>query len=115
MPYEPGSTMKVFTYAAAIDSGAYDGSVLVDSSKFCYAAANRKPYRVSQGDSRKIGCIGNASGKSWGMIPVSYTHLDVYKRQFLLSFPLSNVFQPAKNPGVKPVSYTHLDVYKRQW
>lgn len=66
MPYEPGSTMKVFTYAAAIDSGAYDGSVLVDSSRFCYAATNRKPYRVSQGDSRKIGCIGNASGKSWG-------------------------------------------------
>ena len=40
--------------------------------------------------------------------PVSYTHLDVYKRQ-------------TEDPGYAagwwantPVSYTHLDVYKRQ-
>ena len=54
--------------------------------------------------------------------PVSYTHLDVYKRQ-----PLSTR-QHTRNPllwlkvlehvgkmnAPAPVSYTHLDVYKRQ-
>ena len=93
MPYEPGSTMKVFTYAAAIDSGAYDGSVLVDSSKFCYAAANRKPYRVSQGDSRKIGCIGNASGKSWGMIP--YDLGLVYSSNVVTASIITNLIEPS--------------------
>ena len=38
---------------------------------------------------------------------VSYTHLDVYKRQ---------VGAKPRRPrhGKRPVSYTHLDVYKRQ-
>ena len=43
----------------------------------------------------------------WTMGPVSYTHLDVYKRQRMLSLTLSR-------NGRRPVSYTHLDVYKRQ-
>ena len=71
-------------------------------------------------------------------IPVSYTHLDVYKRQRKDSKKGSenrqksgdrerNVAHPngeehsrvPKGNGVKhltetPVSYTHLDVYKRQ-
>ena len=41
--------------------------------------------------------------------PVSYTHLDVYKRQYFDLFP--QTFQR----GIRTsVSYTHLDVYKRQ-
>ncbi|MFR0978145.1 MAG: peptidoglycan D,D-transpeptidase FtsI family protein [Holdemania filiformis] len=67
MPYEPGSTMKVFTYAAAIDSGAYDGSVLVDSCGF----VTRRPTgshivfpRAILQDRLHRQC----SGKSWGMI-----------------------------------------------
>lgn len=32
--YEPGSTMKTFTYATAIDSGHYNGDALFDSSAF---------------------------------------------------------------------------------
>ena len=73
-------------------------------------------------------------------IPVSYTHLDVYKRQFLgledtilyaACFDANGgVFEPLFTEedaiisdelnhasiidGVRPVSYTHLDVYKRQ-
>ena len=56
--------------------------------------------------------------------PVSYTHLDVYKRQLVMQvgqrvaanhglgqrFGLNQV----KPVVVGPVSYTHLDVYKRQ-
>ena len=63
---------------------------------------------------------------------VSYTHLDVYKRQLLDAMIryadlLCRVFGPEEEqlrgyPGheeielalMKPVSYTHLDVYKRQ-
>ena len=45
--------------------------------------------------------------------PVSYTHLDVYKRQGV------DGNNATLNNGrflieLKPVSYTHLDVYKRQ-
>ena len=63
----------------------------------------------------------------YGMSPVSYTHLDVYKRQV---FVLQILEKAANDPGVIkthyqvsfglalgtciPVSYTHLDVYKRQ-
>ena len=64
--------------------------------------------------------------------PVSYTHLDVYKRQGLLKAPskyspvssteraaqrATVVLNVMENEGVithAPVSYTHLDVYKRQ-
>ena len=38
--------------------------------------------------------------------PVSYTHLDVYKRQVYVVFIAVGY--------VVAVSYTHLDVYKRQ-
>ena len=57
------------------------------------------------------------------MYPVSYTHLDVYKRQGLcLIFKNGKKrrFYMRKWPkkyfldALAPVSYTHLDVYKRQ-
>ena len=70
------------------------------------------------------------------MSPVSYTHLDVYKRQgFVSRYPVSLIPETSpRSKGVKamnlvldeivsacishgdasqPVSYTHLDVYKR--
>ena len=61
--------------------------------------------------------------------PVSYTHLDVYKRQadavmIDINKVEPNREQPRKkfdedalielSESIKPVSYTHLDVYKRQ-
>ena len=75
--------------------------------------------------------------------PVSYTHLDVYKRQFMFPVPFRKTkhadgrlqragiyrlspFEPPRTPwpgmyellflvpNAGPVSYTHLDVYKRQ-
>ena len=52
-------------------------------------------------------------------MPVSYTHLDVYKRQGQgVAAEITGgeakfaVAPPTR--WVKPVSYTHLDVYKRQ-
>ena len=79
-------------------------------------------------------CCGGDLG---GLIPlwtgarkpetVSYTHLDVYKRQLSTTSPPTGV-APPHNPVLPPcgtigtpvtptpetVSYTHLDVYKRQ-
>ena len=69
-----------------------------------------------------------------GVAPVSYTHLDVYKRQgkhctshrrdshsfifhthFLNDFGNEFVYHTVTaTRAVVPVSYTHLDVYKRQ-
>ena len=57
------------------------------------------------------------------LIPVSYTHLDVYKRQTMirarqialnlnLNMKIGDV--EYQGDGNKSVSYTHLDVYKRQ-
>ena len=45
----------------------------------------------------------------WGP-SVSYTHLDVYKRQVLKFSKMSSGVPRCPSP----VSYTHLDVYKRQ-
>ena len=42
---------------------------------------------------------------------VSYTHLDVYKRQLHLRFRADLRVHLVEE---RPVSYTHLDVYKRQ-
>ena len=51
-------------------------------------------------------------------ISVSYTHLDVYKRQELTLVREDRVGLAAGEsvvlPRAWPVSYTHLDVYKRQ-
>jgi len=63
-----------------------------------------------------------------GYMPVSYTHLDVYKRQGLhnaLAVALIGCARGMLRRGIEPrtqhvvrvggaVSYTHLDVYKRQ-
>ena len=56
-----------------------------------------------------------------GVVTVSYTHLDVYKRQDLCigctqcTGICPEVFQMTGILAVAvPVSYTHLDVYKRQ-
>ena len=46
--------------------------------------------------------------------PVSYTHLDVYKRQVLAADERALAVIDAFALGLEPVSYTHLDVYKRQ-
>ena len=59
------------------------------------------------------------------ILPVSYTHLDVYKRQVIDQDAVNELVDYAIAHGVNyfdtspvycqgSVSYTHLDVYKRQ-
>ena len=78
------------------------------------------------GHAVKHGGAAVAIGHTGGVVAVSYTHLDVYKRP--QKGPGQAGAQPAPQAGhsagraaaaprydrAKPVSYTHLDVYKRQ-
>ena len=71
--------------------------------------------------------VGADQALKIGLVAVSYTHLDVYKRQplpHLLANPIW-AHPMARGPkvplcglatlcGISSVSYTHLDVYKRQ-
>ena len=66
--YEPGSTLKAFTYAAAIDSGNYNGNDTFNSNTFIVGLdKNGAAIRVSNG-SKSIGSIRNANSRSWGNI-----------------------------------------------
>ena len=53
---------------------------------------------------------------SYYAVSVSYTHLDVYKRQVIILYMFSTVLAAviAVFASMASVSYTHLDVYKRQ-
>ncbi len=59
--YEPGSTMKIFSYLCAIDQGNYQGSDTYESGTISYEAANGQTITIH--DWNKIG---------WGTI--SYDH-----------------------------------------
>ncbi len=70
LPYEPGSTMKTFTYAAAINEGVYDGSMEVYSGPYCFSSDEyNNPVRVESGG---WGCIYNAGRKNYGMIDLDH-------------------------------------------
>ena len=54
-PFEPGSTVKMFTWAAAIDAGVYDGNELFQSGK----------YKIHE----KIQAVSDHNGgRGWGTI-----------------------------------------------
>ena len=72
-----------------------------------------------------MGADGNEQDKVYldGTGAVSYTHLDVYKRQVVLHSVVNRLMANKKElkdyyyspeSAYEPVSYTHLDVYKRQ-
>ncbi len=70
LPYEPGSTLKAFTWAAAINEGVYDGSAIVDSDIYYYNWDDeRNPHRAAYGSEHPI---TNASNNRFGMI--DYDH-----------------------------------------
>ena len=66
--YEPGSTLKAFTYAAAIDSGNYNGNDTFNSNTFIVGLdKNGDAIRLSS-STKSIGSIRNANSRSWGNI-----------------------------------------------
>jgi penicillin-binding protein 2B len=86
--YEPGSTMKTFVYATAIDTGVYNGSTLFDSSPFRMGIKNGLPSRVGKND-KASGVINNYLKRNWGII--SYDTGYVYSSNVGIASLLSNV------------------------
>ena len=67
--YEPGSTMKTFTYSIALDTGVYDSEATFDSSTFYMGISNGKPFRVWPGSGARIyGTINNSRNRTYGML-----------------------------------------------
>ena len=61
--YEPGSTMKTFTWAAAINEGKYNSEDHADGTQYCYVAdSNNNPVHVASGGD---GCIFNYDHESY--------------------------------------------------
>src|SRR5690625_254373 len=58
-PFEPGSTSKIFTWAAAIDSGVYNGSELFNSGKY---VVNEKIERIHDHNKTGWGAISYDEG-----------------------------------------------------
>jgi penicillin-binding protein 2B len=74
--YEPGSTLKAFTYAAAIDSGVYQGNDTFNSNPFIVGLdKNGNAIRLSS-STNSIGSIRNANNRTWGTInyDVGFAH-----------------------------------------
>ncbi len=66
--FEPGSTIKTFTYAAAIDTGVYEGQTSFNSNTFIVGLdRNGNAIRISNLDN-SIGSIRNANNRQWGII-----------------------------------------------
>ena len=88
--YEPGSTMKTFTYAAAIDTGVYNGTDIFDSGPFKMGIKNGKAIRVT-GDSY-IEIINNANKRDWGWI--DFNHGYRYSSNVAIAELLTKVLDP---------------------
>lgn len=66
--FEPGSVMKPFTYAAAIDSGVYKAEDTVYTGRYCIGYdANGQIYRQG-GPCSEFGNINDANRDGWGTI-----------------------------------------------
>ena len=73
-PYEPGSTMKTFTYAATIDYGTYDYTATYDSGNFYVGYDNGKIYRSTK--RTDFGTVYNSKEADLGRI----TYAQAYYR-----------------------------------
>ena len=90
MIYEPGSVFKTFTYAAAIDSGNYNGANYVDSGPFCYVSNGKDPVRTYSDNN--YGCITNSEYKNYGY--VSYDYGLIYSSNTITSSLITDVITP---------------------
>ena len=96
----------------------------MNNEKILEAARKNKNRgkEFEQKESTRSSLLGTLVSLRVGIGSVSYTHLDVYKRQdfeFKSKYnvdDLLSIMRILREPGGCPwaVSYTHLDVYKRQ-
>ena len=93
LPYEPGSTMKTFVWAAAINEGKYDGTASVYSGPFYYYSdADNNPYRVDPATQKYWGHIGNAHNLNWGW--TDYDHGLIYSSNVIAASVETELINP---------------------
>lgn len=63
--YEPGSTMKVFTYAAAMDTGVYKGNDKFVSGKYYVKEGNQTVQTINDWNKTGFGKISYHDGFLW--------------------------------------------------
>ncbi len=99
-PYEPGSTLKTFTWAAAINEGVYDGNAQADGNEFCFTSdSNNDPVQTYSEDN--YGCIYNARKKKYGQIDLDHG----------LIYSLNTVAATIQTQYITPE--THLEYLKK--
>lgn len=69
--FEPGSTMKTFTIASAIDQGVYDGLSTFDSGPFHVGLKDGKVVRLSSSQNA-VHTITNANNTNYGQMTYDY-------------------------------------------
>ncbi|MDE8040286.1 penicillin-binding protein [Erysipelothrix rhusiopathiae] len=69
--FEPGSTMKTFTVAAAIEEGVWNNEETFDSNPFHVGVENKKAYRLPSEDG-SVHTITNAGGHTYGQMRYDY-------------------------------------------
>lgn len=100
LPYEPGSTLKTFLWAAAINEGKYDGDAVTDGNQYCFIGDdNRNPVRTYSEENH--GCIYNAHQNKYGMIDFDHG----------LIYSLNTVSAAIQNELLTPD--LHLDYLRR--
>lgn len=97
LPYEPGSTLKTFTWAAAINEGKYKGDDTTDGNEFCYYwDEDNNPVRANSDR-----CIYNARMIKYG--DIDYDHGLIYS--------LNTVAAAIQTENITP--QIHLDYLKK--
>jgi penicillin-binding protein 2B len=71
--YEPGSTMKTFTYAAAIEEGVYRNDDTFSSAPFYYTIKDGQIQRLAS-RTGALGTIRNVNNTNWGEITFEYAY-----------------------------------------
>lgn len=67
LPYEPGSTLKSFTWAAAMNENKYDGAATTDGNQYCFVSdMQNNPIRTYSEDN--YGCVYNAGERKYGTV-----------------------------------------------
>ncbi|WZU00513.1 hypothetical protein MGH68_13230 [Erysipelothrix sp. D19-032] len=78
--YEPGSTMKTFTVASAIEEGVWDDVIVYDTGPFHVGEdANGNPIRLSSPENA-TNTITNANESDSGMYRYDYGYVCIIKR-----------------------------------
>lgn len=92
--YEPGSTMKTFVYAAAIDTGNYDYSATYYDHGYFYIGVNSDGSLYESETDTGNGIVTNAGGRGYGTI----TYSQAYYRS--LNCGIANILSSMITPAV---------------